>query len=288
MKKLLVLLFAILLLAGCSSSKTENYLSYGNEPLFKGPGHIYTNNDLYKSLKVTSEAVIENDIIATIAKTYEIDVEAIEEEADEMINQYLEIGYEPMIVQYYGSIDAYRSNIITSHIMDALAIEMLKENFDEAVESDVPIQMQVAKFDSEEDAKALIEKINAGSTFDMALLEIIEYANPAPVIYLDSSTDYDIQVKEYLNTTDSTGLSPVITASKTSKNENGEEVMEGVYYVINVLSRNVEDFKDAYLEAASLNLEVDDITAYFFNKHSIKFYDQDLYEMMTKNYEVLK
>ena len=54
MKKILIIAFALLMLAGCSDASHYSYLSDGDEVLFTGPNTTYTKNDLYKSLKLSA------------------------------------------------------------------------------------------------------------------------------------------------------------------------------------------------------------------------------------------
>ena len=60
------------------------------------------------------------------------------------------------------------------------------------------------------------------------------------------------------------------------------------YYVLNVESRNVEDFKDDFIELMATNTTTETIQNYFFTKHKVEFFDQDLYEIMSKVNEVFK
>ena len=78
MKKGLTIILTALLLSACSSKNIYSYLSNGDDPIFTGPNVTYTYNDLYKSLKVSSGDEIENQILLSIADTYEIDREELE------------------------------------------------------------------------------------------------------------------------------------------------------------------------------------------------------------------
>lgn len=287
MKKIIALLLVVLVLAGCAGNGQVSKLSNGSEVIFKGDGVTYTNDDLYKSLKVSSAELIEENILNTIAKSYNVDTEEMIKEADETMNQFIELGYDQMIISYYGSLDAYRSMLISSQIYGALSAEMVKENLVENLNEDKPIKLQLAVYETKEEAEELVSKVNAGSTFDMAVTELGNNNNPQAFIYVDKNENVPLEVKEYLNTTDKTGLSTIITV-QASKTENGETVMGVEYYVANVISRNSDEFLDEYVTEAASYIEDDEVKEYFFNKCDIKFYDQDLYELMSKENEAFK
>ncbi len=287
MKKIIALLLVVLVLAGCAGNGQVSKLSNGSEVIFKGEGVTYTNEDLYKSLKVSSAELVEENILNTIAKSYNVDTEEMIKSADETMNQFIELGYDQMIISYYGSLDAYRSMLISSQIYGALCAEMIKENLEENLNEDKPIKLQLAVYETKEEAEELVSKVNAGSTFDMAVMEVGENNDPQPFIYLDKNENVPLEVKEYLNTTDKTGLSTIITVQAPST-VNGETVMGVEYYVANVISRNSDEFIDEYVTEAASYIEDGEVKEYFFNKCEIKFYDQDLYELMSKENEAFK
>ena len=74
----------------------------------------------------------------------------------------------------------------------------------------------------------------------------------------------------------------------SSTDDEGNPVDETTYYVVNIISRDVSEFHDEFVDTMSLSLDTDIVTDYFFNKHKIKFFDQDLYKLMSEEYEVLK
>ena len=288
MKKIVGLLFVILLVAGCSGSNSYSALSDGKDVIFEGPKQSYTKDDLYKSLKVSSTDAIVNDIMNNIALKYDIDMEAIEQEADDYMNEYIEMGYESYIVAYYGSMEAFRDSYVSSVLLSKLAEEYVKENYDSMVEEDKPVKMQVASFNTLEEAEACIADYNNGSTFDMAALNNNSNEAPQSNVYTDDDDSLVYEVKEYLNSTDALGLSSVITYATTKTDDDGKDVDEVTYYVLNVESRNADEFKEDYIKHAANNVSSDSVKEYFLNKHEIKFYDQDLYDQLTAKYEGLK
>ena len=42
------------------------------------------------------------------------------------------------------------------------------------------------------------------------------------------------------------------------------------------------------MEVVASTLDAENVAKYFFGKHEVEFYDQDLYELMSKEYEEFK
>ncbi len=288
MKKIIIILFSLLLIAGCTNSNSYSSLSDGKDVIFSGSNKSYTKDDLYKSLKVSSVDAIVNDILKNIALKYVDDMSEIEKEADDVIAEYTEMGYEAYINTYYGSMDAFRETYITNMLLNELAKEYVTEKYDELVAEDKPVKMQVASFNTLEEAQQCIDEYSNGSSFDMAALNSNSNEAPQSSIYTDDDTTLVYEVKEYLNSTDSTGLSSVITYATTTTDDEGNDVEQATYYVLNIESRDAAEFKDEYIETAAATASSDAVKEYFLNKHQIRFYDQDLYDLVTSQYEGLK
>ena len=283
MKKVITLLFALLLLVGCSS-KGYSKLSDGSEVIFTGPNNeSFTKNDLYESLKISSVDAVENDILDKIAESEELDLTDVEAEADELVKMYQQLGYETYIIQYYGSIEAFKKYYISSGILTLLTNLYVEENYEIFKADDKPVKMKMANFETEEIANKVIEEVNNGSTFEMACANNGYTNEVSEAIYLDSDSDLDYNIKEYLNSTDTTGLSTVIEGSASNTNEDLH-----IYYVLDITDRDVDNFKDEYITEKVADCDSDDVKNYMFNKHDIEFYDQDIYELMKSEYEVFE
>ncbi len=289
MKKIIITLFALLLLAGCSNANHYSTLSDGDDVIFTGPNTNYTKNDLYKSLKVSGEEAIATSIIDQIAlKLDGIDMESINAQADELIETYQSLGYESYIISSYGSLDAYRKSYISTLLLSELSKEYVNQKFDELSAEKKPVKMQLASFANEEDAKKCIEDVNNGSTFDMAAVNNNADNAPQSAVYTDDDSSLAYEVKDYLNSTDTTGLSTIIINTASTQDANGNISEKNTYYVLNVESRNVEEFRDEFVDLLAATVSSDDVRNYFLTSHEIEFFDQDLYEIMTAAYEVLK
>lgn len=282
MKKILITLFALFMLVGCSS-KGYSQITNGDEILFKGPNTTYTKSELYKTLKKASEESIENDIINKIAKNMNLDLSGVEQEADEMLELYKSMGYESAILAYYGSDEAFKQMYINDGIMSLLTGSYVDEKYDELIKEDKPVKLQLASFDNEESANKLIEDVNNGSTFDMAAANNGYSQDTSASVYIDSD-DLIIEIKQYLNETETTGLSSIIT----STNLDSTSTSTNTYYVLNIISRDAKEFLDDYKGVKKETLSTSVVKNWLFENHDIEFYDQDIYEMMKATYEVLK
>lgn len=289
MKKVFTVVLIAVLLSGCSSKNMYSFLSNGDDVIFSGPGNVsYTYNDLYKSLKVSSADTIENEILLTIANGYEIDREELEKQAQDAIDLYVSLGYEDYLISYYGSLDAYKEIYVSNLILNELSKIYVKENYDTLKENDLPVKMQLASFASEEEAQKCIDDANSGSTFDMAAINNNSLNTPQSTVYTDSDSSLVYEVKEYLNSTDTTGVSSIIKATSMSKDDDGNNVETYTYYVLNIESRDPDEFKEDYINLAATNTSMDTVNEYFFSSHELKFFDQDIYEIMSEKYEEMK
>lgn len=287
MKKILITLFTLLMLVGCSS-KGYSSISNGDDVIFKGPDSTYTKADLYKQLKVSSEESIENDILNKIANKMEINLEDVEKEADDLIEMYKSMGYDQAIIAYYGSYDAFKSYVMSSGVITELAKSYIADNYETLIANDKPVKMQMVKFAEKETAENFIKDVKEnGKTFETAAIDNgYDMECPASV-YLDTD-DISLNVKSYLNETADTGLSSLIVESSSNTDADGNINTTDTYYVLNIISRNVDEFKDDYEALKLESLDNGAVKEYAFSNHDIKFYDQDIYEIMKAQYEVLQ
>lgn len=287
MKKLICLLLVLLALTGCSS-KGYSRVSDGDSVIYKGPNTTYTKNDLYKQLKLSSQTEIREDILNKISESLNVDINDINAQADDMIDMYKEMGYENVIISYYGSLEAYRQEYISSLILNKITELYIETRYDEFVANDKPIKMQIVSFYTQEEAQKFVDDVNNGIEFETAAKNN-DYLYDCPVqIYYDTYEYIPLEVKKYCNMTSSTGLSTIIECTSASTDADGNLVENKTYYVLNIVNRNVEDFKQEYIESKVGDISEDDVIEYYFSNHEIKFYDQDIYEIMKSAYEVLE
>lgn len=286
MKKILVVLLTLIALTACSS-KGYSSITNSDDVIFKGPDGQYTKAELYKSLKVVSEQPIVDDIVKKIATIEKVDFDQIDVEVEEEVQTVIDQGYEFYIQYYYGSIDTYKEIVKSAKLYEALKKNYAAEKYDETVVVDTPVKMQVAYFETEEECDNAIKDIGSGSTFDTAVLNNGFAGDPQVKVYLDSD-DLPIQVKTYVKEAKETGLSNKIVTTTTSTDADGKEVITSRYYLVNIVDKDVNNYKDEYITIKVSDVEDATLINYLFSKYDVKFYDQDLYEIMSKAYEVLK
>ena len=286
MKKIIFVLLALLMLCSCTNSNNMYSQISEDEVLFSGPdNYSYSKSQLYKAMKADAGESIVYDILKRIALDNNlVNLEELEKQADEFIETYTSMGYESYIVSYYGSLDAYKDAYVESLIMTELAKHYVTDNYTTLVAENKPVKMQVANFEKIEDAQKCIEDFNNGSTFDMAAINNNANNAPESAVYLDSDSTLVYDVKQYVNESNGTGISDVITYSTSTSTDAGTNTNE-TYYVVNIESRNADDFKDQFIELLTNTTNLDTIEKHYLTQHNIEYFDQDLYKIMTERKE---
>ncbi|MBO7698422.1 MAG: hypothetical protein J6S38_05255 [Erysipelotrichaceae bacterium] len=290
MKKVISILLVLLALCACANKDNQTKISNGSDVLFSGPDNVsFTKQDLYDAMKTIDSQVVVNDILEHIAlKNENVNIEDLNAQVDEIVEMYTSLGYESYIISQYGSMDAFREYYMSSLLVNELSKVYVIENYDKIVSEDSPVKMQMAVFNELADAEKCIANVNNGSTFDMAALNNNSTNTPESAVYSDSDQSLVYDVKEYLNSTDTLGLSSIITYTTSTTGADGAAVETSTYYVLNIESRNVEDFKDDYINLMATYQDADTVKNYYLETHDIAFYDQDIYKLMSSEYEVLK
>ena len=290
MKKALGILLVLLTLCACANKDNKTEISNGSDVIFTGPNNVsYTRQDMYDAMKTIDADLIVNDILKHIAlKNDNISIDELNTQVDELIDMYQSMGYEAYIIAQYGSMDAFREYYLSQLLVNELSKVYVLENYDRLVSEDTPVKMQMAIFAEQADAEKCIADVNSGSTFDMAAVNNNSTNTPQSNVYSDADETLAYDVKEYLNSTDTLGLSSIITSTNSTVGADGTSVETSTYYVLNIESRNADDFKDEYVEMMAARQELATVKNYFLEKHEISFYDQDLYKLMSAEYEVLK
>ncbi|MBO7677073.1 MAG: hypothetical protein J6S49_06130 [Erysipelotrichaceae bacterium] len=290
MKKVLSIVLVLMTLCACGNKGGQTRISNGADVIFKGPDNVtYTKQDMYDAMKTIDSQLIIDDILRHIAlKNENINIDDINSEVDELIEMYTSLGYEQYIISQYGSMDAFRQYYQSQLLVNNLGKVYVEENYDKLVADDSPVKMQMAIFADLAEAEKCIADVNGGSTFDMAALNNNSTNTPQSNVYSDADESLAYEVKEYLNSTDSLGLSSIITQTSSTVGADGTATETSTYYVLNIESRNPDEFKDEYLELMAARQDQATVRDYFLQKHNISFFDQDIYKLMSSEYEVLK
>ncbi len=286
MKKILAVLFALVLLAGCGSN-AQTMVSDPDTVIISGNDITYTKQDLFNDLKkndVTS--VIRADLTNRIAGFEEIDMDEVTTKVndyfEELKTQYAD-SYDSML-SYYGGEESFRKTIESSYTLDALLKKYCDYNLDSLVSEYTPVLAKMQSFSTQEEAQAMIDNIQNGMSFDDACTEAGITTLPTETVYL-STSDIDTQLIDYLSDS-AVGVSeyPVVVLTD-STNDNGEVATTETYYVIETINRDVEEFKDEFYSAIGSEIDTTDVFNYYFNKYNIEVYDQDVYEALSSQYE---
>lgn len=281
MKKVLVILVCLLALAGCANSAGYSKVSDDNEVIFSGPGTTYTKADLYSVLKLTATTAIENELIEHIALKENIKAEDFLAQAEEYTQSMIDYGMEQTIIAYYGSTEAFTKMYQNDLVRLEIVKNYVKDHFDENVTIDKPVKIQNVYFDNEDAAKKMIEDVNAGKDFATAAADNGYQADCSEFVALDSD-DLVLEVKEYINSTDKTGISSVIETTTSTTDTEGNPVESKQYYVINIVDKDVNNFKDDYINVKAETITLDSIKDELISTLNVEYYDQDLYDLMVK------
>lgn len=293
MKKILFIILITLLLAGCSDSKKYSYITNKDDVIFVNDKENFTKGDLYKTLINTSESYIEDEILLQIAKNLEVDMDEIEEEAQNTIQSYIDSGYEQVIISYYGSIDSYKQQIKKTSILKKLKDIYTEENYENFAKDDNALKMKMSYFIYEDEATIALRNIESGNDYDTEISnnKYVEESFDS-ALYTNSSEDLPQEIKTYLAENDTTGVSKVIPVLVENTESEGTEtdaaIEEYRYYILNIESRDVNEFKDEYIQYKTGVVEDEEVKKYMFENNDIVIHDQDIYDVLKEKYEVFK
>lgn len=285
MKKILVALLALLMLAGCSSEVTS--VSDPDTVIISGDGVNYTKQDLFIDMKngdITS--ILIADLTERIAGFEEIDMTEVEREVssyfEELRTTYGD-QYESMM-DYYGGEESFRETMVSSYTLDALVEKYCDYHYDELVTEYVPVLVKMQSFDDEEAATKMIADINGGMTFEEACTEAGIDAVAGETVYTTAS-DIDEQLKNWFKDCE-VGLTqtPVVVMTDSTDSE-GVVTTTNTYYVIDVIANDANDFKEEFYRTIASDITTETVFNYYFEKYTIEVYDQDIYELLSKKYE---
>lgn len=288
MKKVLICLLLCLALFGCSSNSAK--LQDGSEVIWKSKNKSYTKNDLFLDMKASDySSILLIDMIEKIGEKEGIDTTSFESEAKAEIQDMKDQGYESYIAYYYGSEENYIQNSIISKVYNKLFENEATNNYEDYVEQYVPYKAQIAYFDDEISANKLIEqyKTNDGSFEELASNNGYTLgANEQ--IYTDES-DVPIEVKESVLSMNDGELSSVITSSTYQTSSDGESTVAARYYVVLLVSKDANNFKDEFIEELKNTLlDQTVVTNKYLEKYNVTMHDQVSYDYLHTNFEAVK
>lgn len=288
MKKILLIITCILLLCGCSNNR-KSVVENGDEVLFEIGKTKYTKDDLYYDMLASAgSGSVLSELQNKIIEIDNIDTQSIKDDAEEYYNYIAQYGDD--YVEQYGGKDAIIEMYMNYYIGDAITKNYINNNFDKYASENTPKQIQYVSFENEEDAKTLIKNVKEGNNFDAAAYDLGYTQDCTPVVYTATDlSNLNAQVSEYCTNTTSTGLSDVIVSSTTSTDEDGNEVSTPIYYVVNIVSVNPNDFKDDFMTLLINEGLVDPTEALnnAISQHEVNIYVQSIYDELSAQFESL-
>lgn len=290
MKKIITLLLSLSLLTACGGNHYSN-VSDKDEVLFKtNDGTSYTKENLYEDMKANDVTdLLKISLIKKLASYEGIDADEVTTKVTESANAMVEAGYESFITSYYGSLDSYINSSIANELLTSLCENEINNNFDSYVEDYTPYKAEIVYFDNKDSAQAVIDAVNnVENTFEYACTENGYDSEVTSKIYSDNDTDLPVEVKEWVLNATETGVSDIIEVSTAINDSDGNSVLNPRYYLVNLESKNVEDFKDDFITLVENDMDKDSVINNLLAKYNLEIHDQRVYEMLSSTYEAAK
>lgn len=290
MKKIFLILVCIFTFTACSNEH-YSYVSDGDEVIYEDPkGNAFTKEDLYETMKNNDVTdLLKIELIEQLAKYEGIDLDKITNDIEESTNAMLEAGYETFITSYYGSVENYKKSYIANEALNELIKANIEANFDTYKEDYDPYKAEIVKFDTMEAAQAVIDAVkNNESTFEYACTENGYSEEVVEKLYSDKDDSLPAEVKEYaLNATEN-GLSDIIEVTTTTNDSEGNSSINKTYYLVNITSKNIDEFHDEFVDMVVNEVDKDTIINELLNKYDLNIHDQRIYELLKSEYEASK
>lgn len=276
MKKLILGLSALMVLAGCSDASAD--ISF-NEELFEVEGTTIKQKDLYNVMKqydadVMGSAVVIDDARQKLVNEIEIS-EAMKTDAQEqleMIKEMLGDGYLDIIKNIgFDTEEEYLEAMIYPELQynELVKTEVL-EDFDTLNEEYAPRQVRILEL-KKDAAEEALSKIQDGKDFEKVAEEnalIESQFNGMKQVQLLKTTQVPESVAEFLKGTDAPTLSGVLTDETTE-----------TAFIVQVVEVDASRFEE---DAIAAYLATEEIAASYegslFRKNNFKVYDRDLYD----------
>ena len=290
MKKLFIVLMTVLLLSACASDKHSSFVSEGDAVIFEDPnGKAYTKQALYDDMKLNDYTTyLNNALVRKLAVFEGIDMEEIRKQAEEDAQAAIDAGQEYYIDYYYGSVENYIRQIIPYKALDILCKNKIESDFDSYVDKYQPYKAEIVYFDDLEAATAVKEAVDSKeNTFAYACAENGYSGVVSEVIYTADDSNLPVEIKDYVAKS-APGLSPIIETSTTITDTEGNSVINPRYYLVNLISKDVEDFKDDFMNLVVSDVDSNEVITGLLGKYEVSIHDQRSYDLLTAAYEVLK
>ncbi|CAH2761678.1 peptidylprolyl isomerase [Erysipelothrix amsterdamensis] len=278
MKKLLVSLLALLMLAGCSDARAmistdEEIFSVGNEKV--------TSKRLFDVMKqsdggMTVVKSAQNKITENVAD------EDVKAEADKRLEEIKEVfgdQLEERLKQSgYESVDAFMSQTVYPELkMTHLLKEKMITDFEALTTENAPRKARILQLENQEKADEALEKIKAGENFDDVAKDYKVTGSPydgSAKVHLLKSVQYPQEVADALKNATEPTLSGVLSdASDESK------------YIVQIIEIDASRYQDETIEAFVGSKDiVNKYLAQLFVDNGFKIYDKDVYDAVAEKF----
>lgn len=278
MKKLLVSLLALLMLAGCSDARAmistdEEIFSVGNEKV--------TSKRLFDVMKLSDGGMTvvksaQNKITENVAD------EDVKAEADKRLEEIKEVfgdQLEERLKQSgYESVDAFMSQTVYPELkMTHLLKEKMVTDFEALTTENAPRKARILQLENQEKADEALEKIKAGENFDDIAKDYKVTGSPydgSAKVHLLKSVQYPQEVADALKNATEPTLSGVLSdASDDSK------------YIVQIIEIDASRYQDETIEAFVGSKDiVNKYLAQLFVDNVFKIYDKDVYDAVAEKF----
>lgn len=290
MKKVLLVLVCLLALTACGSDHYSS-VSDGSEVIYKtSDGKLFTKENLYESMKNNDVTdLLKIDLIKKLANYEGIDMDEIVNSVEEQTNGMVDAGYETFITSYYGTVENYKKSYIANEALNRLIKAEVEANFETYKEDYNPYKAEIVKFDTKEAAQAVIDAVNnSENTFEYACTNNGYSDEVSEKLYSDKDNDLPAEVKEYVLNAKENGLSGVIEVTTAINDSEGNSSLNNTYYLVNLTSKNVEDFHDEFVSKVVEDIDKDTVINKLLEKYNLEVHDQRIYELLKAQYEAVK
>lgn len=286
MKKLIIILACALLLCACGNKETIT-VTDGDTVVLEVKGDKFTKNDLFNRMKgMAGTDVALTSLKLKLADLENIDLSTLEQEATEYVDYIGSYGED--YIEYYGGEEVIKYSYIASAIDSEFVKEHVSRHLEDYVADYAPFYSQFVSFEDEETANKFLDAIDAGTAFEQAATDLELQYDPALYVYTNRDSLPE-EIKQYCEGKTEPFLSEIIPGSTESTDDDGNPITKEIYYVINVASYDVNDFKNEFLQYIANGSYVDPSIALneMFKVHDINIYDEEIYNNLTQVYGAL-
>ena len=276
MKKILVLIACVLLMAGCSNAKAS--ISNGNDAVVTLNNEVYTREELYAFMSSYAGSYF----AVNGAQQFILDAEVpATEEMNKTVDQTLQM-YQSMLgssfesylqSQGFSGSEEYREILLQNEQLTALYTKYVSDNYDTLKKTYAPRQIQLMKFDNETSANEALEAVKAGNNFAEVAQEKGSKVDGAAQL-VTSLSSFETVVQYTISTLGSGSTSEVVA------NDDGSS-----FYIISVLNNDADALKDEAVAVIAAETTIaDESIQHYFKEYDFTVYDIDLYNQIAESY----